>query len=83
MTFLDFVMFMLDVILGHAPLTSPLLSSVQAFRLRLYESNVQASSTSHSLALQSDVQTSFSAYQAFRLRLYMDKMFRLHLHHIH
>ena len=39
---------MLDVILGHTPLTSPLLSSVQVFRLRLY----------------------------------MDKMFRLHLHHI-
>ena len=36
MTFLDFVMFMLDVILGHTPLTSPLLSSVKAFRLRLY-----------------------------------------------
>ena len=27
---------MLDVILGHTPLTLPLLSSVQAFRLRLY-----------------------------------------------
>ena len=31
---------------------------------------------------RSDVQTSYSAYQAFRLRLYIDKMFRLHLHHI-
>ena len=38
----------------------------------LYGSNVQTSSASHSLALQSDVQTSSSAYQVFRLRLYMD-----------
>ena len=30
----------------------------------------------------SDIQTSSSAYQAFRLHLHMDKMFRLHLHHI-
>ena len=30
----------------------------------------------------SDVKASSSAYQAFRLRLHMDKMFRLHLHHI-
>ena len=43
MTFLDFIMFMLNVILGHTPLTLPLLSSVQtsssayqAFRLRLH-----------------------------------------------
>ena len=34
MTFLDFVMFMLDDILGHTPLTSPLLSLGQTFRLR-------------------------------------------------
>ena len=48
----------------------------------LYGSDVQTSSASHSLAPQSDVQTSSSVYQAFRLRLYMDQMFRLHLHHI-
>ena len=35
MTFLDFIMFLLDVILEHTPLTSPLLSSDQTFRLRL------------------------------------------------
>ena len=35
MTFFDFIMFLLDVILRHSPLTSPLLSSVQTFRLRL------------------------------------------------
>ena len=35
MTFLDFIMFMLDVIVGHTSLISPLLSSVQTFRLRL------------------------------------------------
>ena len=35
MTFLDFIMFLLDVILGHTPLTSPLLSLDQTFRLRL------------------------------------------------
>ena len=35
MPFLDFIMFMLDVILGHTPLTLLLLSSVQTFRLRL------------------------------------------------
>ena len=35
MTFLDFIMFMLNVIIGYTPLTSPLLSSVQTFRLRL------------------------------------------------
>ena len=35
MTFLDFIMFLLDIILGHTPLTSPLRSSVQTFRLRL------------------------------------------------
>ena len=35
MTFLDFIMILLDAILGHTPLTSPLLSSYQAFRLRL------------------------------------------------
>ena len=35
MTFLDFIMFMLDVILGHTLLTSPLLSLVQTFRLHL------------------------------------------------
>ena len=34
MTFLDFIMFLLDVILGHT-LISPLLSSDQTFRLRL------------------------------------------------
>ena len=34
MTFLDFIMFLLDVILGHT-LISPLLSSYQTFRLRL------------------------------------------------
>ena len=48
----------------------------------LYESYVQTSSVSHSLAPQSDVQTSSFAYQAFRLCLYMDQMFRLHLYHI-
>ena len=35
MTFLDFIMFMLDAILGHTPLTSPLLSLDQTFRLCL------------------------------------------------
>ena len=35
MTFLDFIMFLLDVILGHTSLTSPLLSLDQTFRLRL------------------------------------------------
>ena len=35
MTFLDFIMFLLDVILGHTPLTLPLLSLDQTFRLRL------------------------------------------------
>ena len=30
----------------------------------------------------SDVQTSSSAYQAFKLCLHMDRMFKLHLHHI-
>ena len=128
MTFLDFIMFLLDVILGHTSLTSPLLSLDQTLRLRLlhirrsdfafiwircsgficitfsstavglldfifcisgiqtsplYGSDVQTSSVSHSLAPQSDVQTSSSAYQAFKLRLYMDQMFRLHLYHIH
>ena len=127
MTFLDFIIFMLDVIVGHTPLISPLLSSVKMFRLRLlhirrldfafiwircsdficitlasivvrrsnfvfyisgiqtsplYGSDVQISSISHFLAPQLDVQTSSSAYQAFRFRLHMDKMFRLHLHHI-
>ena len=32
--------------------------------------------------LSSDAQTSSSIDQAFRLRLHMNKMFRLHLHHI-
>ena len=112
MTFLDFIMFLLDVILGHTPLTSPLLSLDQKFGLRLlrirrsdfafiwirrsdfvfcisgvqtspsFASDVQTSSASHSLAPQSDVQTSSSAYQAFRLCLNMDQMFRLHLYHI-
>ena len=35
MTFLDFIMFLLDVILGHTPLTSPLLSLDHTFRLHL------------------------------------------------
>ena len=35
MTFLDFIMFLLDVILGHTPLTLPLLSLDQTFKLRL------------------------------------------------
>ena len=35
MTFLDFIMFLLDVILGHTPLTLSLLSLDQTFRLRL------------------------------------------------
>ena len=42
MTFLDFIMFLLDVILGHTLLTSP-----------SYGSNVQTSSASHSLVQQS------------------------------
>ena len=41
MIFLDFIMFLLDVMLGHTPLTSP-----------LYGSDVQTSSISHSLAQQ-------------------------------
>ena len=48
----------------------------------LYGSDVRTSPISYLLAPQLDIQTSSSAYQAFRLRLYMDKMFRLHLHHI-
>ena len=35
MTFLDFIMFLLDVILGHTPITWPLLSLDQTFILRL------------------------------------------------
>ena len=41
MTFLDFIMFLLDVILGHTPLTSPRNGS-----------DVQTSSASHFLAQQ-------------------------------
>ena len=62
MTFLDFIMLLLDVILGHTPLTLPLLSADQTFRLRILHirrsdfafciSGVQTSSASHSLAQQ-------------------------------
>ena len=70
MTFLDFIMFMLDVILGHTPLTSPLLSLDQTFRLRLLR--IRRSDFAFIWIRCSDfIRITFasSADQTFRLRL--------------
>ena len=69
MTFLDFIMFLLDVIL-HTPLTSPLLSSVQTFRLRLL--HIKCSDFAFICIRCSDficITFASTADQTFRLRL--------------
>ena len=70
MTFLDFIMFLLDVILGHTPLTSPLLSADQTFRLRFL--HIRRSDFAFICIRCSDficITFASTADQTFRLRL--------------
>ena len=83
MIFLDFIMFLLDVILGHTPLTSPLLSPDQTFKLCLL--HIMCSNFTFIWIRCSDficITCASIVVETFRLCLHMDKMFRLHLHHM-
>ena len=81
MTFLDFIIFLLDVILGHTPLMIVLLHTKRSdFAFIWIRCSDFICITFACTTVRPS--TSFSAYQAFRFRLHMDKMFKLHLHHM-